>query len=229
MNISTSTFINGTYSSVNNQKGLIVFVHGLTSSKDEPILSQGELYFNSKGYSTFRFNLYDELGNERKLSNVSLSDHIQDINDVIDYFLKKGETNIILIGHSFGGLSLLYSDLKHVSKLVLWDSSIGGEELLGDVYEDDQGKYIDRGDQYKRYISDTLYEDFCIDPIDNIQQLKSLKLPIIIIAAEEGLQDPALLYAESIHQKAFIIAGADHIFSDDNHKKELFDITMKNL
>lgn len=229
MNISISKFIHGIYSSVKNQKWLIIFVHGLTSSKDEPIISQWELYFNSKGYSTFSFNLYGEWWNERKLSNVSLSDHIQDINDVIDYFLKKWETNIIVIGHSFGWLSLLYSDLKHVAKLVLWDSSIGWEELLWDVCEDDQWKYIDRWDHYKRYISDTLYEDFCIDPIDNIQQLKSLKLPITIIAAEEGLQDPALLYAESIHQKAFIISWADHTFTDDTHKKELFDITMKNL
>ncbi len=229
MKLSINSVVNGTYSPVEDQQGLIIFVHGLTSSQDEPIISQWELYFNHHWYSTFRFNLYGDWDNERKLITNSLSENIQDINDVVNYFVEKWEKNIILIWHSFGGLGLLYSNLSAISKTILWDASIGWDELLSDVYEDEQWKYIDRWDHHKRYIGEKMYQDFCTQPEYHIKQLQSLKTPVVILCAEHGLQEPAIIYAKSVNQQVFVVTWADHIFSEDNHKQKLFELTLWKL
>lgn len=229
MKISINSLIHWKYVSVEQSRGLIIFVHGLTSSQEEPIINQWEIYFNGQWYSTFRFNLYGDRDNERKLITNSLTENIKDINDVIDYFVNQWEKNIILIWHSFGWLALLYVDLSLVSKIVLWDASIGWEELLWDVYEDQQWKYIDRWDDYHYYISEQLYKDFSLDSQIHIEQLKSIQIPVIIICAEHGLQEPALIYSKAIWKTPLIVSWADHIFSDNKHKKILFEGTLKSL
>ena len=73
--------------------------------------------------------------------DTTIKDHITDTNIVVDHFVEQGYTNIILIGHSLGGLTILYSDLTHVSRVVLRDASIGGKELLDDVTYNQEKDY----------------------------------------------------------------------------------------
>ncbi len=229
MKISINSLLHGLYKKVDNSQWVIVFVHGLTSSKNEPIISQWMEYFNKKWYSTFVFNLYGDQNNKRKLTTNSLDQNIQDINSVVNDFVQQWQKNIILIWHSFGWLALLYVDTVVVAKIVLWDASIGWEELLWDVYKDELWRYIDWWDSYRHYISDQLYQDFCIDPQVHIRQLQSIEIPIVIISAEHGLQTPAQAYAQTIQQVPFVITWADHTFSDNMSKKELFETTLQNL
>ena len=42
-----------------------------------------------------------------------------------------------------------------------------------------------------------MYNDFCIPPKQHIQQLKKILIPVTIIAAEHGLQEPAKTYAHA--------------------------------
>ena len=72
------------YCNVPEPKWIIIFVHWLTSSKDEEMFIQAEKLFSENWYSTIRFNLYWDLPWEKKLSEVSLQDHINDVNEVIN-------------------------------------------------------------------------------------------------------------------------------------------------
>ena len=98
-------------SSVPQSKGLILLVHGLTSSQDEPIFREAERFFNEKQYSTFRFSFYGDLEGERKLKDITLHDHITDVNNIIHFLFLQGFSKIFLVGHSYGGIVNLY--VKH--------------------------------------------------------------------------------------------------------------------
>ncbi len=90
-----------TLSSVPQSKGLILFVHGLTSNQDEPIFREAERFFNEKQYSTFRFSFYGNLEGERKLTDITLQDHISDVNNIIHFLSLQGFSKIFLVGHSY--------------------------------------------------------------------------------------------------------------------------------
>ena len=113
-----------TLSSVPQSKGLILFVHGLTSSQDEPMFKEAERYFNEKQYSTFRFNFYGNLEGERKLTDITLQDHITDVNNIIHFLSLQGFSKIFLVGHSYGGIVNLYVKHDRISGILMWDSSI---------------------------------------------------------------------------------------------------------
>lgn len=149
------------YSEVFNTKWLIVFVHWLTSSQDEEIFVQWEKFFNANWFSTLRFNLYWDWPGERKLNEVCLQDNIDDVNSVLKFWKELWYKSIFLVWHSYGWIANLYVDHSKVTWLLMWDSSIGGEQLLSDVYCDEIGEYyIDWWDGYEHYIGKKLYEDF---------------------------------------------------------------------
>lgn len=211
-------------------KWLIIFIHGLTWSRDEGIFVHWEKYFNEKWYSTFRFNLYGDRENGRKLSETNLQDHIIDVNNVVKYFEEKWERKIFLIGHSFGGLTILYSDLSEISTIVLRDPSMGGKKTLDSVvYNEETSNYmIDwwKGEQYP--ISDDMYRDFCIDSENHLDRIKKIKLPTKIICAENGLKQQSEKYYEVANEpKGFaMIPVARHCFHEEWTKEKLFDETF---
>ncbi len=152
-----------TYSEVKNSRWIIIFVHGLTSSQDEEMFVEWENFFNAKWFSTLRFNLYWTWLEERKLSDVSLKDNIDDVNSMLEYAKWLWYKSIFLVWHSYGWITNLYANYSNVRWLLMWDSSIWWEWLLDDVYEDWRWwHYIDWGDWCKYYISDKLYKDFKI-------------------------------------------------------------------
>ena len=210
---------------------LIIFVHGLTGSKDEIIYVYGEEFFQSKGYDTYRFNLYGTAPWEKKLSEVSLKDHVFDVSQTVSDFVEKGYEKIYLVGHSFWGLTILYSDLTYVSALVLRDSSIGGNELLTDTYQDENSLYIDWWDGIRYPISQEMYNDFMISPEEHKNQISKLNLPIKIITAEFWLPIVAKeLFDSANEQKSFsLIKNASHTFLEEWVKEVLFEETFNFL
>lgn len=103
-------------------KKLVIFVHGITGHKNEHIFYNAAKFFNAKKYATFRFDLYSDLKNGRKLKNCSIGDHSKDLNEVVKFFKSKYK-KIYLVGHSLGGPVVLSADLKLIEKIVLWDPS----------------------------------------------------------------------------------------------------------
>ena len=210
---------------------LIIFVHGLTGSKDEMMYLAGESFFIEKWFDVVRFNLYGTAPGEKKLSEVSLKDHIADVNEKIRKAVNQGYEKIFLIGHSFGGLTILYADLEFISKIVMRDPSIGWKETLEDVYHDEKGYYIDRGDGIRFDISEEIYHDFNKDPNQHLEQIKKLSLPIKIIGAEFGLPENSKKYYLAANEpKALtIVSWASHCFLEEWKIEELLNETYQRL
>lgn len=217
-------------------KWLVIFVHGLTDNFDSHMLPNSAKYFTNKWYTTYRFNLYGERTQERKLGKADLKTHIKDLNTVIKHF-KNIKQKIFLVWHSFGWLTILYSNIKNASWIILRDASIGSKWLLDDVtYNPKRGSYIiDRGNGYKHTIGPKMYKDFLISPKEHLKQVKKIHTPIKIICAERGLEtwmeyNRATYYKSANDPKELvIISGARHHFKETWAEKKLFNETYKRI
>ena len=206
-----------TYSEVSNPKWLIIFVHWLTSSQDEEIFVQWEKFFNAKWFSTLRFNLYWDWPKERKLNEVCLQDNIDDVNCALKFWNELWYKSIFLVWHSYGWIVNLFANLSSVTWLLMWDSSIGWEQLLSDVYCDEKWEhYIDWWDGYRHYIGKKLFKDFQISSERFLEKIFEINIPVKIIWAEFWLAETAKRYYEYANQpkELCIITWADHRFLD---------------
>lgn len=219
-------------------KGLIIFVHGLTSSQDEPIIKHWSVYFTKKWYITYKFNLYGKEKNARKLETSCLKNHVDDINKVTTYFQKKWIKKIFLIWHSFGWLSILYANLSNIKWVTLWDASIWWKELLSDVTYDKKTKkmIIDRWDWVIYNIGSKMYKDFLIDSKKNLERMSKIRKPIKIICAEKWLQKAWKEYYKNSYydvantsKELSIIPWAWHCFFEKWTKEKLFEETNKRV
>jgi pimeloyl-ACP methyl ester carboxylesterase len=87
---------------------VIVFVHGLCCDMDEHIFYNGARWFERRGYATFRFNLYDWQPGTRKLKDCTIKTQADDLDLVVRYLRKNGAKTVHVVGHSYGGPTILY-------------------------------------------------------------------------------------------------------------------------
>lgn len=101
---------------------LVIFVHGFTGHRNEHIFFNGAKFFAEKGIDSFRFDLYTGEKKARHFRKTKISLHGEDITTVVGHF-KKQYKKIYVVGHSFGGTSLLFTDSTLVNGLIFWDAS----------------------------------------------------------------------------------------------------------
>ena len=210
---------------------LLVFVHGFTGYKDEHIFFNGARFFEKKGFSTFRFDLYNWNKDARKLEECTLSLHGEDLDTVVKYLRKKGANKIFVAGHSFGGVTVLLSKKKEFQAAVLWDSAGDRDVRLNAKYIKELGKYYFEEGAYGFTISKAMYEE-------NNKKLKPSKLirlmpmPIKIIVAGAGImvEEGKKLYQNANEPKDFvIIPNAAHTFDEEGTEEKLFQGTYNWL
>lgn len=216
-------FLYGTLG-VSKQKAnkLIVFVHGFTGHQNEHIFFNGSKYFTERGFDTFRFNLYGggQKGS-RHFRDVKISLHGEDITTVTKYFRKKYK-KIFVVGHSYGGTSLLFADQSIIDGFIFWDASYinlkkSDTEDLG--YNKDLNVYI-----YDFGLECMVGKDF-IDELRNFPDcgklIEKINKPVLfIISGRKGNAEAGKKYFAKANKpkKLVNIKHADHCF--DNWKDE---------
>ena len=210
---------------------LIIFVHGFTGHKDDHLFFNGARFFEKHGFSTFRFNLYHWTKDSRKLEDCTLSLHGKDLDTVVKYFRNKGVNKILVIGHSFGGLTILLSKAKDFEAAVLWDPATDPAEVT-------KAKYIKELDRY--YVTEEGYYGFTISKVmyeENkrlkpFELIKKFKVPVKIIVAGKGIlvKGGKKYFQMTNKPKAFaIVPRAIHSFNEDDTEQQLFNETLKFL
>jgi len=223
--------IYGTYTHASD-KILIIFVHGLTGHQNEHIFYNGAKFFTAQGYSTFRFDLYGGGNNARSIRDASLALHTKDLDTVVRYFSKKFKS-IILIGHSFGGPTILRADLRRVSAIMLWDPSEKNSEkgfLKSVKYEKSIGCYAGKWN-FEPLMSKQQVRDITHLPSAKVL-VSGIHRPICIIAAGKGtLTQGCKEYFRHANppKKLIVIGGATHCFDEEGTEKELFRQTLRFL
>lgn len=211
------------------KKKLIIFVHGLTGHQNEHQFYNAVKFFNRKGYSTFRFDLYSMDNNSRSLTNSTMAKHISDLNLVISHFKNRYE-QIFLVGHSLGGMIILQSNISPIVSLVLWDPSLkkGLMELVN--------KDCHFNEKIRKYIVswgvEYLLDEKMINEWKNINDdsvIENISKPVKIICAEKGsvkrLWQKYFLKIKA-EKEFFIIKNAGHCFDEEGSEEKLFKGTL---
>lgn len=223
--------IYGTLNSTNAKSSkLIIFVHGLTGNQNEHQFFNAVPFFTEKGFDTFRFDLYSDEDNARQLSECSIKIHSQDLTVVIEHF-KNSYKELFLVGHSLGAPTILYADIKAISKIVLWDPTKWMNSL-----EEKWCFYDERIDKYilKWWIDVIVSQEM----INNWQEVSDLKVivnkitkPCKFIFAEENplIHETWQPYLNSIKvpYESVKIKWATHVFVEEWVEKKLFEETLK--
>jgi len=217
----------------NKSDKLIIFVHGLTGYKNEHIYYNAVKFFNNKGFSVFRFDLYSDQNKARLLSQCTIKIHVSDLNQVVDYFRKKFE-KIFVVGHSMGGATILLSDTSKVDGIVLWDSShykTMKSLIAGDCkYNKCLGVYVlSWGCEY--LIGKKMYDEWLKFPKPK-ELMNTIHKPIKIIVANKGvLMAGGKEYFKYANEpKSFsIIKKARHGFDEEKTEERLFQETFSWL
>ena len=207
---------------------LVIFVHGFPGHKNEHQFFNGARFFENNGFSAFRFDLYSWRGDARKLEECTLSLHGQDLDTVIDYFRNKGVKKIFVIGHSFGGLTILLSKKKDFNASVLWDPSHNPAVVTSSRYIKELGKYYKTDDtSYGFTLGKMMYEENKkLKPVELISKLNVLVK--IIVAGSGVLVKGGKKYFQAAKKpKDFIIIPkATHCFDEDGTEETLFHETL---
>ena len=209
---------------------LIIFVHGLTGHMNEHLFYNASRYFERKEFSCFRFNLYGFEKDARKMAECDLSVHGRDLDSVIEYFKKKKVKRIFVVGHSYGGPAVLFSEKKDYDGIVLWEPSYGLKGCFG------RERYVTQLDAYlndedwpygvifsKKFLADRNVSN------ERIRKLiHDIRVPVEIICAGKGIliKGGRKYYAAANKPKKFtIIKKASHCFDEDGTEEKLFKET----
>lgn len=209
-------------------KPLVIFVHGFPGFKNEHQFFNASRFFEKNGFSAFRFDLYSWMADARKLEDCTLSVHGQDLDIVVEYFRNKGVKKIFVVGHSFGGVTVLLSKKKDFDAVVLWDSSGDKDVKLKAKYIKEIDKYYYEGESaYGFTISREMYEENN-NKVKPSELIKEFHMPIKIIVAGKGVltEEGKQFLNNANDPKSFAtIQGATHCFDEDGAEENLFKET----
>ncbi len=210
---------------------VIVFVHGLTGYMDEHQFYNGARYFEKRGFSNFRFNLYSDEDDARKLHQCSLETHAADLNRVVDYLKRKKAKNIYVVGHSYGGPTILLSETKNYKAIVLWDPTLHFKKLFENKEYSKKFKGYFKEWSFKFFIGKKFVKE-AEDIVDKYWKITTKNYsPIKVILAGKGNAQSLLkkkFFATLNKPKEMIeIKKAGHTFSEDGMEEKLLGETLR--
>jgi len=204
---------------------LVIFVHGITGSQKEHQFYDAARFFPANGYATYRFNLYSRDPGGRVLSDISLTTQSKDLDTVISHFKAKFG-RLFLVGHSLGGPTIMWADIKLIQAIVLWDPS-----LTPPV---ETFRYVE---PLKKYVAKWQFE-FIISP-EMIEEWKSARSLVpritkpvrIIFAGNYSIKETwtnALAEIPAEHDSK-TVEGASHGFDEEGAQAQLYIRTLEWL
>lgn len=103
---------------------IVVMMHGLIGSPKSLLMYLGSRYLHERGYVTLALYMYSYGDDYRDAIDCTLETHIADFQECVKHLQTLGLDKIFAIGHSYGGLTILGSNVK-IDGAVLWDPSHG--------------------------------------------------------------------------------------------------------
>ena len=112
-----------------SKKGNIVIVHGAWHSG--PLLEQTAKYLRDDGWAVYTPTIKGNKPGDNRI-NINLTDAIKSI---VDYIIKLNLNNVILVGHSYGGMvisGVVDKILSRIKRLVYWNAFVplNGQALI---------------------------------------------------------------------------------------------------
>ncbi len=212
---------------------LVIFAHGNSASMGDALPYEISKFLGTRGYSVLRFNFYGDAPDARKLAGITLTDQVHDLASITAFARENGAKNITLMGHSFGGLTILMSGDLDVDTAVLLDPAYPTKDAFKTaVLVPELGLYH-RPDRRV---------DYLLNPV-MVEQYWSLKpedfltgyhAPSLIISAggakpEYKRKYLAVLKKHGVEAELVEISEADHGFSTDEAMEQMLKHSLEWL
>lgn len=198
----------------------VIICHGFSGDKYEwGRFTDTAVALSEVGYESLLFDFSGSGENEREL--ITLSKQARDLEDVYDWVKNQGYSNIAVIGLSFGGLTLLVTNLPEIKTKVFWAPGF----YLKKMFPSSMAKNLKKkplkiptsGDFEPITIDHTFVED--LSNYDANSYLNSLVTPTLII---QGTGDTTIGLDNT--REAF-----KHLPQDDHHKFVEIDDATHNF
>lgn len=214
------------------KRPVIVHFHGLTHNRHCYLEILSGEYAAARGYDHLRIGAYDIAPGARRLSEISLQDHVNDYHAVLQHIAARYR-RVYVTGHSYGGFTALIAGSDVPAKICLWDPALdvtrfwqASKTLTKSA---SPGKYdLDYGRVF--LISETLVNETAGYPYERcLEAARELPCPARLIIPETSI------FAASPHGSPEEIAAAcpaggdvvhikaaDHIFAQPGNRDMLF-------
>ncbi len=123
-------------------KPAVVVVHGYARHANDYQLKRFAQLTETQ-FCTYRFNLYDGRENARHAHDCTFATHALDIAGMLE-MVKSQHEKIFMLGHSFGGPSIMVANPEGVAAVSLWDPSYN----IFQAQKDFASRYEDAGEYY---------------------------------------------------------------------------------
>ncbi len=207
----------------------VVMAHGYSGHAYEyPFKNFAKL--TESDFCTYRFNFYDGQEDGRRAIDCTLQTHADDLQTVISA-IKPTHDKIFLVGHSFGGPSIMLANPTGISAVSLWDPSYN----IAQSYEDFSANYIEYSEFYVLTWGDSylmgkpMYEMGKKFTAAYCEELSiNAKFPVQVIHAGVGyFVDKGNSYDSFGHpqNRRDIIQDAGHCFFENDTATEAANLT----
>ena len=88
---------------------LAIIVPGLGGTMNDLLPYYAARYFDDKGLSSLRVDMFGKDPNQRNIEDCSLETMASDVDSIVEYTKTHGAKRVAVIGHSYGGLAILFS------------------------------------------------------------------------------------------------------------------------
>jgi len=217
---------------------VLIICHGFRGAKE----NSGRIFtFAEKliklGLGVLAFDFSGSGASDGDFADISLSSQARDLRRVIDYVQSNYNRQVILLGRSFGGSTVLAAvgDNEKVAGYIFWSTPVKLHETFTGIVEefarlkaDEELEIKDEAGSY--WLKPSFIADFAHHDMNNYLQKLASRPALVIHGAVDEVVDPAnalYIYENTQHTELHIISGADHRFTE--HIKEREDLTLNWL
>lgn len=210
----------------------IVLAHCFTCSRHTGILRQLGHDFAEAGFMALRFDFSGNGQSEGEFAQSTYTKQISEMKIACDFISSRGTSRIGLVGHSMGAVIALLAavEMKSAKAVCTIAGRLSGMNAMRFLNKDQQGKLDQTGQVVfsSRGRQLMLTQDFFSDAgrFDLPALVSRLKIPLLIVHGDRDEiipVDEAYSAHEPNSEKTdmAIISGADHMFSNKNHRESV--------
>lgn len=216
---------------------LAILVPGLGGWMHDLLLFNASRYFEQQGISTLRVSFYGDDEKQRDIGSFDVKVNAADIDAIVAYAKDQGAAWLCVIGHSYSGMAIVYSQAQAFDAAVLWDAS------HTDGYDERQAKerlekdfiYIAELDSYVSahgpgyVLSRKVFDNYA--PGSTAMAQNFTVDTLIINARKSG--DAMLRFGKdyanniSADTRHVVIDNASHTFTEEGAMEVLFGVTVE--
>jgi len=229
---------------VDNPKGLVFVMHGLSGFKEQPHIQTMADAFKEKKYTVVRFDTTNTLGeSDGRMENATTTNYLEDLEDVLSWAQSQDwyQEPFCLAGHSLGSICVsLYTENypEKVKALAPISTVVSGKLSFETRSKEEFEEWKKTGwhthkSKSKPGVTYRLPWSHMEDRLkyNLLDKVNKLTMPVLLIAGENDEYTPPkhqkILYDKLPGRKELhAIKGSPHTFREEKHLKEVKEILL---